>query len=315
MTTHVPVMVDEVLTLLAPALERPGAILVDCTLGAGGHSFEALTRFPGLRLLGIDRDPHAMDLARDRLAPFGDSVRTFLGRYDQLPEALGVWDVRHVAAVLFDLGLSSMQIDDSERGFAYSVDAPLTMRMDSDDSELTAADVVNTYSVQDLARILRMYADESHAARIARAIVAAREQEPFTRSARLVEVIASAIPAAARGGGHPAKKTFQAVRTEVNSERASLEAALPQALAAIDVGGRIAVLSYHSGEDRLVKRAFAEAASDHVPPGVAVVPQNLTARFRLLTRGADIPDSAEVATNPRAASAKLRGIERTKEEA
>lgn len=315
MTTHVPVMLDQTLAVLGPALNRPEAILVDCTLGAGGHASEALTRFPHLRLLGIDRDPQAMELATTRLAPFGERVRFFLGRYDQLLEALDVWGVKKVAGVLFDLGLSSMQIDDTQRGFAYAVDAPLTMRMDSDKDELTAADVLNTYSAKDLAHILRKNADETHAGRIARAIVEAREQEPFTRSARLVEVIADAIPAAARTGGHPAKKTFQGLRMEVNSERQSLEEALPQSLSAIDVGGRIAVLSYHSGEDRLVKRAFADAASDHVPRGTVVVPQSLTAQFRLLTRGAEIPTPEEIATNPRAASAKLRGIERIKEQA
>ncbi|MDR2973565.1 MAG: 16S rRNA (cytosine(1402)-N(4))-methyltransferase RsmH [Propionibacteriaceae bacterium] len=307
---HLPVMCAEILDGLAPALADPDPIVVDATLGLAGHAGAILDAFPTARLVGVDRDPQALQLATERLSTFGRRVETFEGTYDQLDQAL---DGRRAAAVVFDLGLSSLQIDAPERGFAYAHDAPLTMRMDADDTQVTAADVLNTYPVEDLARIFRVWGDETHAGRIARAIVAAREREPFTRSARLVDVVREAIPASEHRSGHPAKRVFQALRMEVNEERALLATALPKALDALRLGGRVAVLSYHSGEDRLVKQVFAEAASDHAPVGLPVVPVGHLAQFRLVTRGALKPTQAEIVSNPRSQSARLRVIERIRE--
>ncbi|MCL2735334.1 MAG: 16S rRNA (cytosine(1402)-N(4))-methyltransferase RsmH [Propionibacteriaceae bacterium] len=309
---HVPVMCEEILDLLAPAVDCDDAILVDGTLGLGGHTQAFLTRFPSLRVVGIDRDPQAIALTRQRLAAFQDRLEIHQATYDMVGEVLGE---RRAQGILLDLGLSSLQIDSVDRGFAYSVDAPLSMRMDGDDTLLTAADVVNTYSVEEMVHIFRVYGDEKFAVRIAKAIVAEREREPFSTSARLVAVIAGAIPAGQSRSGHPAKRVFQAIRTEVNSERTSLEEALPAALDRLAVGGRMAVLSYHSGEDRLVKTIFASAGADHVPPGLAVVPDAYQAKFRLVTRGAHQPTPAERLSNPRSGSAKLRVIERVKDDA
>ncbi len=312
--THVPVLAARIVELLAPALDAPGATYVDGTLGLGGHAALVLDACPQARLVGIDRDPAALAIAGDRLARFGDRVRLFRAVYHELPDVLAAAGLARVEGILLDLGLSSLQIDRAERGFAYAVDAPLDMRMDPD-SELTAATIVNTWPATELARILRIYGEERNARRIAGAIVAAREVEPFTSSARLVRLVADAIPIAQRNsGGHPAKRTFQALRIVVNGELDSLSAVLPAALDALAPGGRLAVLAYHSGEDRLVKRTFAEAARDHVPPGVPDVPAGYRARFTLLTRGAERPDAAEVTVNPRAASARLRGITRNQED-
>jgi 16S rRNA (cytosine1402-N4)-methyltransferase len=311
--THVPVLATRIVELLAPALQAPAATYVDGTLGLGGHAALVLDACPQARLVGIDRDPAALDVAGERLARFGDRVQLFRAVYHELPDVLVEAGLTSVQAICLDLGLSSLQIDRRERGFAYATDAPLDMRMDPD-SDLTAATIVNTWSAPDLARILKVHGEERFADRIASRIVAARESEPFTSSARLVSVIADAIPAAARHtGGHPAKRTFQALRIVVNAELESLAAVLPAALAALAPGGRLAVLAYHSGEDRLVKRAFAAASSDRVPAGVPAVPAGYQALFTLLTRGAERPDAAEVDANPRAASARLRAIVRNLE--
>ncbi len=312
--THVPVLASRIVELLAPALQAPDSTYVDGTLGLGGHAALVLDACPRARLVGIDRDPAALAIAGERLARFGDRVRLFRAVYHELPDVLATAGIDRVRAICLDLGLSSLQIDRTERGFAYAVDAPLDMRMDPD-SELTAATIVNTWPAPELARVLRTYGEERNARRIAEAIVAARAVEPFTDSARLVRVIADAIPVAQRNtGGHPAKRTFQALRIVVNGELDSLAAVLPAALDALAPGGRLAVLAYHSGEDRLVKRAFAEASSDHVPAGVPAVPPEYRARFTLLTRGAERPGAAEVTENPRAASARLRGITRNQED-
>lgn len=312
--THVPVLAARMVELLAPALASPGSTYVDGTIGLGGHAALVLDACPEARLIGIDRDPAALEVAGDRLARFGDRVQLYRAVYHELPEVLAEAGVRRVQAICLDLGLSSLQIDRRERGFAYATDAPLDMRMDPD-SELTAQTIVNTWPAGDLARILRIHGEERFAARIADRMVIARGVEPFTTSARLVEVIADAIPAAARHtGGHPAKRTFQALRIVVNAELESLAGVLPAALAALAVGGRLAVLAYHSGEDRMVKRAFATATSDHVPLGVPAVPAGYEAKYALLTHGAERPDAAEVADNPRAASARLRAIARNQKE-
>ncbi|MFT3969280.1 MAG: 16S rRNA (cytosine(1402)-N(4))-methyltransferase RsmH [Micropruina sp.] len=311
---HVPVMCTRIVELLAVPLQAPGATYVDCTLGLGGHAEAILTACPQARLIGIDRDRHALDATASRLARFGDRVALFQARYDELPEVLDEAGGRSVQAILADLGLSSMQIDRTERGFAYRTDAPLDMRMD-DTQSLTAADLLNTADAAELARILRRFGEERFADRIARRIVAERATEPFTGSARLVRVIEQAIPAAARasGGGHPAKRTFQALRIAVNDELTALAGLLPAAIDALAPGGRLAVLAYHSGEDRLVKNALRNAATDRAPRGLPEVPAALRARLVLLTRGAERPDEDEVQVNPRAASARLRVGERINE--
>lgn len=312
--THVPVLAGRIVELLSPALAAPGSTYVDGTLGLGGHAALVLDACPHARLVGIDRDPAALAVAGERLARFGDRVQLFHAIYHELPDVLAEAGLTTVQAICLDLGLSSLQIDRRDRGFAYAADAPLDMRMDPG-SGLDAATIVNTWTAPELARILKVHGEERFADRIARAVVAARDAEPFTSSARLVQVIADAIPAAARHtGGHPAKRTFQALRIVVNAELESLAAVLPAALAALAPGGRLAVLAYHSGEDRLVKRAFATASSDAVPPGVPAVPAGYRARFRLLTRGAERPGPDEVEDNPRAASARLRAIARNTEE-
>ncbi|WGT48052.1 16S rRNA (cytosine(1402)-N(4))-methyltransferase RsmH [Tessaracoccus lacteus] len=310
---HDPVMIDRIVELLSPALQRPGAVYVDGTLGLAGHASAILAANPEARLVGIDRDPDAHEVARERLGALADRATLVQAVYDELPDVLTDLGIGRIDAILLDLGLSSLQIDRTERGFAYRVDAPLDMRMNPTQGS-TAADVLNTYSAGELARILKWYGEERFADRIARAVVAAREDAPFDRSGRLVDVISSAIPAAARHtGGHPAKRTFQALRIEVNRELAALEGVLPAAVAALAVGGRFAVLSYHSLEDRLVKRTFAAGAADRAPRDLPVVPENLRAELRLLTRGAERPGAEETATNPRAASARLRVAERIRE--
>lgn len=310
---HVPVLADRIVELLAPALSEPGSVYVDGTLGMGGHAALILRHCPHVTLIGIDRDPGALALAGERLSEFGDRVRLHHAAYHELPDVLAQENQRAVQAICLDLGLSSLQIDSVERGFAYATDAPLDMRMNSEQS-LTAAEIVNTWPEAELARILRVHGDERFATRIAAAIAANRSQKPFTSSAQLVAVIADAIPAAARHtGGHPAKRSFQALRIAVNDEIASLSAVLPRALDALAPGGRLAVLAYHSGEDRLVKRAFATATKDRVPSGVPAVPEGYAAEFQLLTRGAERPSAAETDVNPRAASARLRAIARHQE--
>ncbi|MFC3586216.1 16S rRNA (cytosine(1402)-N(4))-methyltransferase RsmH [Streptantibioticus rubrisoli] len=311
---HVPVMLQRCLELLAPALAEPGAVVVDATLGLGGHSEALLTNFPQARLVAVDRDPAALKLAGERLAPFGDRAALVHAVYDELPDVLGRLGIPKVQGVLFDLGVSSMQLDEADRGFAYAQDAPLDMRMNQDVG-ISAAEVLNTYPPGELVRILRTYGEEKFARKIVEAIVREREREPFRNSARLVELIREALPQAAkRTGGNPAKRTFQALRIEVNGELAVLERAIPAAVGSLAVGGRIAVLSYHSLEDRLVKQVFAAGASSTAPPGLPVVPERYQPRLRLITRGAEVPTEAEIAVNRRAAPARLRAAERIRED-
>jgi 16S rRNA (cytosine1402-N4)-methyltransferase len=321
---HVPVLRDRIVELLSPALQEPGAVMVDATLGMGGHSESILEACPGARVVGIDRDHQALSLAGERLARFGDRFTPVHAVYDELPQVLadcgltgppgppGSSGRPSVSAVLLDLGVSSLQLDEEQRGFAYRHDAPLDMRMDQD-SGITAAEVLNTYDQADLERILREYGEERFARRVASAIVRERTRQPFTSSARLVELLRSAIPAASqKSGGHPAKRTFQALRIEVNGELESLRAALPAAVDALAVGGRIAVLSYHSLEDRLTKQTLAAGARSGTPVGLPVEIPELAPYLRLLTRGAEEPAAAEITFNPRAASARLRAAERTR---
>jgi 16S rRNA (cytosine1402-N4)-methyltransferase len=308
--SHVPVLADRVLALLAPALDHPGAVLVDATLGLGGHSGVLLEACPGARLVGLDRDTDALRLAGDRLAPYAGRTTLVHAVYDELPRVLSDLGIDAVDGILFDLGVSSMQLDQAERGFTYAQDAPLDMRMDVT-APTTAADVVNTYPVAELTRILRQYGEEKFARRIAERIVTERAKEPFTTSARLAELVRAAIPAPARRtGGHPAKRTFQALRIEVNAELDVLRRALPAAVAALALHGRIVVMSYHSLEDRIAKQTLAAGTRSDVPDDLPVVPAGHEPYLRLLTRGAERPDDAEVAANPRAASARLRAAER-----
>jgi 16S rRNA (cytosine1402-N4)-methyltransferase len=269
-----------------------------------------LTGCPLARVIGIDRDPAALELAGERLRPYGDRFTGVHAVYDELPDVLADLGLDRVDAVLFDLGVSSMQLDLRERGFAYREDAPLDMRMDGTTGR-TAADVLNTYPADELARILKEYGEERFARRIAAAVVREREREPFTNSARLVELLYAEIPAPARRtGGHPAKRTFQALRMEVNDELAVLRRAIPAAIDAIRVGGRVVVESYHSLEDRVVKRAFADAVRSDVPEDLPFVPEGSEPDLRLVTRGAEKADQREIRENPRAASVRLRAIER-----
>ncbi|WP_203335242.1 16S rRNA (cytosine(1402)-N(4))-methyltransferase RsmH [Nocardioides limicola] len=309
---HVPVLLDRVVALLAPALEPPRSVLVDATLGLGGHSAAVLEACPTARVIGIDRDVDALALAGERLAEYGDRFTGVHAVYDEIGQVLAERGLDRVDAVLFDLGVSSMQLDRVERGFAYRTDAPLDMRMDPERGR-SAADVLNTYPVEELSRVLHVYGEERFARRIAAAIVRARETEPFTTSARLVELLYDSIPAAARRtGGHPAKRTFQALRMEVNDELAVLRRALPAAIEAVGVGGRVVVEAYHSLEDRLVKRTFAEVTSTDVPDDMPFVPEGHEPEFRRITRGAEKADADEIAANPRAASVRLRAVERVR---
>ncbi|WSK23205.1 16S rRNA (cytosine(1402)-N(4))-methyltransferase RsmH [Streptomyces sp. NBC_01298] len=310
---HVPVMLQRCLDLLAPALERPGAVVVDCTLGLGGHSEALLTRFPEAHLIGLDRDKEALRLSGERLAPFGDRVTLVHAIYADLAEVLDGLRIPAVQGILFDLGVSSMQLDEADRGFAYAQDAPLDMRMDQT-TGISAAEVLNTYAPGELVRILRQYGEEKQAKRIVSAVVRERDKNPFTNSARLVELIRDSLPQAAkRTGGNPAKRTFQALRIEVNGELSGLERAIPAAVDRIAVGGRIVVLSYQSLEDRLVKQAFAAGATSTAPPGLPVVPEKYQPKLKLLTRGAELPTEEEIAENRRAAPARCRGVERIRE--
>jgi 16S rRNA (cytosine1402-N4)-methyltransferase len=304
---------DRVVALLAPALDRPGSVLVDATLGLGGHSEAVLSRIEATRVIGIDRDPQALALASERLAPYGDRFTGVHAVYDEIADVLDDLGLSAVDAVLFDLGVSSMQLDVRERGFAYAEDAPLDMRMDGTVG-ITAAEVLNTYDAADLTRILREYGEEKFARKIAGAVVRERAKEPFTSSGRLVELLYAEIPAPARRtGGHPAKRTFQALRMEVNDELAVLRRAMPASIDAINVGGRVVVESYHSLEDRLVKQAFVAATRSDVPVDMPFVPEGHEPALRLVTRGSEKASPEEISENPRAASVRLRVIERVRD--
>jgi 16S rRNA (cytosine1402-N4)-methyltransferase len=305
---HVPVLLERVTALFAPACAADGAVLVDATLGLAGHTLALLDAHPGLRVIGLDRDPDARAEATRRIEAAGHADRVTLvpAVFDELPEVLARLGVREVQGVLFDLGVSSLQLDRPDRGFSYSADAPLDMRMDR-----TAADVVNTYPPRELARVLRVYGEERFASRIAAAIERERLREPFTTTARLAELVRESIPAATRRtGGHPAKRTFQALRIEVNDELGVLERALPAAIDAIAVGGRLVAITFHSLEDRIVKQTLAAEAVDRTPPGLPMSLPEFGPVLRLLTRGGEAPSDHEVAANPRAASARVRAAER-----
>ncbi|ASO19440.1 16S rRNA (cytosine1402-N4)-methyltransferase [Actinoalloteichus hoggarensis] len=310
---HVPVLLDRTWELLRPALTGDRPVLVDATLGLGGHTEAFLTACPKLTVVGIDRDPHALRLAGERLAGFGDRARLVPAVYDELPEALAGLGISRVDGVLFDLGVSSMQLDEAGRGFAYAQDSPLDMRMNPE-SGPTAADVLNEYPARELTRVLRVYGEERFASRIAAAVVRERAKEPFVTSGRLVELIYDSVPAATRRtGGHPAKRTFQALRIEVNTELDVLGRAIPAAVDALRLGGRVVVLSYHSLEDRIVKQALVGRARSTSPEGLPVELPGHGPELRLLVRRGEQASEEEVAVNPRAASVRLRAAERIKE--
>jgi 16S rRNA (cytosine1402-N4)-methyltransferase len=308
-------MLGRVRELLAPALAATGAVLIDATLGRAGHTIALLRDNPGLRVIAIDADQAAIEESARLLGSDISRVTLVNAPYDQIPAILTNLGQSSVQAVLFDLGVSSPQLDDSNRGFSYAQDAPLDMRMDRDGS-LTAAEVVNAYPAERLARVLREYGEERFARRIADALVRERQVSPITSTSRLAEIVRNSIPAAARRtGGNPSKRTFQALRIEVNDELGRLRRAVPAALDAMAVGGRIVVLAYHSLEDRIVKREFAARVTDSTPPGLPVLLASARPQFRLLVSGAEQPGQAELAANPRAASARLRAAERVREAA
>lgn len=309
---HQPVLLERCLDLLAPALAAPDAVVVDATLGMGGHSEALLRRFASLRVIGLDRDPQAIALASGRLTTFGDRFTAVHAVYDEIHDVVTRVVGRPVQGVLMDLGVSSLQLDEAERGFSYAQDAPLDMRMDPTTGP-TAAEVLNTYPEERLVRVLREFGEERFAPRIARSVAAARARAPLARTGELVEIVRGAIPAAARAtGGNPAKRTFQALRIEVNGELAALEAALPAALESVAVGGRIVVMAYQSLEDRMVKRALARGATSSAPPDMPVEPASHRPYLTLLTRGAERASADEQALNPRSASVRLRAAERVR---
>jgi 16S rRNA (cytosine1402-N4)-methyltransferase len=311
--SHVPVLLRRVGELLGPAISTDGAVLVDATLGLAGHAAHLLAAHPGLRLVGLDRDPDALEIAGNRLAAFADRVTLVHTVYDGIADALagiGLAATGSVQGVLFDLGVSSMQLDAAERGFAYAKDAPLDMRMDPT-TGITAAQVLNSYSHGELARVLSTYGEERFAGRIASEVLRRREVEPFTTSARLVEVLYAAIPAATRRtGGHPAKRTFQALRIEVNGELDALAGAVPAALDALAPDGRAVFMSYQSLEDRVVKQEVVARTRSRSPEGLPVELPGQGPEMRALTRGAEKATAAEVEENPRAAPVRLRAVER-----
>ena len=305
-------MLERCVELLAPSLDHPGAIAIDGTLGMGGHTEAILRRCPGATVVGIDRDPQAIALATARLAPFGDRFKAHHAEYDDIAGALALAGAKLADGILLDLGVSSLQIDEAERGFSYAQDAPLDMRMNPED-DVTAADLLREADERELARIFREYGEERFAPRIAKAIVRRRATSPVERSSDLVELVRAAIPAAARvKGGNPAKRTFQALRIAVNRELEVLERALPRAIEATGVGGRVVVMSYHSLEDRLVKHALAAGAESSAPVGLPVIPEDDAPYLRLLIRGAEQASVEEAEANPRSKPVRLRAAERTR---
>lgn len=309
---HTSVMLDRVLELLGPALRRDGAVVVDATLGMGGHSEAMLAEFDTARLIGIDRDTDAIAVARRRLERFGDRVTIVHAVYDEIGDALRQAGVDRVDGILFDLGVSSLQLDTIERGFSYSKDAPLDMRMNQGSDERTAASIIAEYPESALRRVFDQYGEEKLSARYARAIIAARQVAPIETSARLVEVLIDATPAAVQRTGHPAKRVFQALRIEVNRELEVLQRAIPAGLDALAVGGRMVVLSFQSLEDRIVKREFAARSSSTAPAGLPIELPEHRPEFKLLVRGAELADETERERNPRSISVRLRAAERVR---
>ena len=311
MQLHVPVALDRCIALLTPSIEAvPNPVVVDATLGMGGHTHELLRRFPQLQVIGLDRDLSAIEIATKNLAEFSSRLTIVHAVYDQISDVLGDLNIPSVDGVLFDLGVSSMQLDFAERGFAYSQEAPLDMRMDQS-SGLSAQDVLDTYSRQDLVRVIRTYGEEKFATKIVDNIIAAREAGTLRTTTDLATIVKESIPAPARRtGGNPAKRTFQALRIEVNNELSVLERALPAATERLAVGGRVVVMAYQSLEDKIVKRYFTEITATRSPLGLPIDLPNSAADFSLVIRGSEGASAAEIEANPRAASMRLRAVER-----
>jgi 16S rRNA (cytosine1402-N4)-methyltransferase len=312
---HEPVLLERCIEVLAPALEGENAILVDCTLGLGGHTEAFLARFPKLRVVGLDRDPNALALAKERLAAYGDRVSFCHVVYDQIEDALDELGIDSVDAILMDLGVSSMQLDEADRGFAYSYDAPLDMRMDNS-TGLTAADVLNSYSEGELARIFKEYGEERYAKPIARVIVDLRKAKPFVSSTDLAQLVIKLVPfIPGKSSGHPAKRVFQALRIEVNAELEVLKRTMPAAIRSLRVGGRIAALAYHSLEDRIVKQALVAASTSSAPIELPIELPEHAPVLRLLVKGAEAATAEEIQINPRAASVRLRAAQKIRQAA
>lgn len=307
---HIPVALERCLELIAPALDAGTGLVVDATVGLGGHTEALLERFPAIHILGIDRDQAAIAATRERLSAHLSRLTLVQGRYDELPEMLREHGQSEAPrAILFDLGVSSMQLDDPSRGFSYLGSAELDMRMSPEDDQ-SAADIINTLSCFELQRLFERFGDEPLAARYARAIVEAREAAPITTTAGLVEIIDRATPAALATRGHNAKRVFQALRIAVNRELEILESALESALDALAVGGRIVVLSYHSGEDRLVKRSIDARSQDTAPPDLPIVPEHALPTYRWIVKAPEGASDQEQRDNPRSKSVRLRAAEK-----
>ena len=309
-TIHEPVMLERTLELLGPALTSDSAVLVDCTLGLGGHTQAFLESFPKLTVIGIDRDQKALELASKRLARFGERVKYFHGTYDQIASALSQHKLSGVEAILMDLGVSSMQIDNADRGFAYSFDAPLDMRMDTS-SGATAADLLASVSEKELTRIFKEYGEERFAAKIAAKIVDSRSAAPISSSKQLATLVSEVVPfIPGKSSGHPAKRVFQGLRIAVNRELEILEHAVPAAIEALSVGGRLLVLSYHSLEDRIVKQALVKASTSSAPLGLPFELPEHAPVLKLVVKGAEKASLQEISNNPRSASVRLRAAEK-----
>ena len=308
---HQPVMLDRCITLLTPSIQRSKyPIVVDATLGLGGHAEALLSRFPTLRIVGLDRDLEAIAIASSRLEKFKDRFTVVHAVYDRMPEVLKELGIDGVDGILFDLGVSSLQLDQAERGFSYAHSAPLDMRMDAT-TGVTAGEILESYSKEELTRILRVYGEERFARRIVDNIIKARSAGTLKTTRDLAELVKASIPAPARRvGGNPAKRTFQAIRIEVNQELAVLERALPRALELVRVGGRVVVMSFQSLEDKIVKTVFATASESKSPRGLPIELEHLKAKFQLVFRGSESASEAEVNENSRAQSVRLRAIER-----
>ena len=309
---HTPVLLERCLELLAPVAERPGAVVIDATLGMGGHTEALLQAHPQLTVIGLDRDAEALDLAAQRLAPFGERFVGVHTVYDGISEAARAAGHLRVDGILFDLGVSSLQLDDADRGFAYAQNAPLDMRMDQSAGD-TAADVLREASEGTLRAIFERYGEEPLAGRYARAIIAARQISPVERSEQLVGILQDATPAAVRGDRHPAKRVFQALRIEVNGELKVLERTIPAAIDLLNLGGRIVVMSYQSLEDRLVKRALVARSRSTAPAGLPVELPEHRPELKLLTRGAEVASDDERNLNSRSVPVRLRAAERMRE--
>lgn len=306
---HEPVMLHRCLELLRPAIQKD-SIVIDATLGLGGHTEALLNAHPDLTVVGFDRDPVALELASERLGKFGSRFRGVLTTYDQIESVLAELGINCVQGALFDLGVSSMQLDKAERGFAYAQDAPLDMRMDQSHGQ-TAAQFLASASEDELIRVFRVYGEERFASPIARAIIRQRAVEPIETSSQLNRIVESVVPKApGKQTGHPAKRIYQALRIAVNDELAILSSAIPQAINALAVGGRIVVMSYHSLEDGIVKAAFQSAAMSTTPIELPVELPGSGPRLSVITKGVERASELELSQNPRAASARLRAAEK-----